>query len=174
MANNEVKLDAPIPGQSLTAEPKSRPWRRPYELSTVDDAVAFYIPMFQDDTFNTLLLEQIENGVPLTSITEILITSNTMEGKHSIDVGILTAPVLIEAMQTLAEADGIDYVIGTETEAYRKDYSGSEVVRRAVKESAGDKGDDLMLAEAEMEEPQEMDQEVMPERTGLMARRSAE
>ena len=33
---------APIPGNSLFTTPKDRPWERPSELDTVDDALAYY------------------------------------------------------------------------------------------------------------------------------------
>ena len=34
-------LDAPIPGQSLTTEPKSRPWEQPPKYTTAEEALDF-------------------------------------------------------------------------------------------------------------------------------------
>ena len=45
MAQNPRAFDAPIPGMSLTAPPKGRPWRKPYQFSTVDEAVELYTDM---------------------------------------------------------------------------------------------------------------------------------
>ena len=42
MANFDKLLDAPIPGQSLTAEVGSRPWQQPAKYNTVEDALEFY------------------------------------------------------------------------------------------------------------------------------------
>lgn len=174
MVNNEVKLDAPIPGQSLTAEPKSRPWRRPYRFSTIDEVVEFYVPMFSDETFIALLTEQIENGVPLTTMAEIIATSNVMEGNHSIDLAVLVSPVLIEAMQYVAETSGVEAVIGTESELYRNTAMDSELVRRAVDKVKDSPADDASVEEPVLEEAESMEsEEVMPERRGLMAPRGS-
>jgi len=170
--NNEVILDAPIPGQSLTAEPKSRPWRRPYRFATVDEAVEFYMPMFADETFTALLTEQIENGIPLTTISEILTTSNVMEGNHSIDVAILVSPILIESMQFIAEEQGVKPVIGTESELYRNTEIDAELARRAVKKIEGNT-DNLEETIAVEVTPADEDQmEEPPVRRGLMAPKS--
>jgi hypothetical protein len=178
VANNEVILDAPVPGMSLTAEPKSRPWRRPYRFASVDEAVEFYMPMFADETFTTLLVEQIENGVPLTTISEILTTSNVMEGNHSIDVAVLVSPVLIEAMQFIAEEQGVPPVIGTESELYKNIAMDSELVRRAVKDVEGttDNIEQAIAVEVSpADEEKVMEDEQEPVRAGLMApKRSAE
>lgn len=175
MANNrEVILDAPIPGQSLTAEPKSRPWRRPYRFATVDEAVEFYMPMFADETFTTLLVEQMENGIPLTTIAEILTTSNVMEGNHSIDVAVLVSPVLIEAMQFKADAIGIEPAIGTESELYSNVAQDSELVRRAIKRVSGttDNLEEMPQEEVAMEEEMAPAEE-QEMRRGLMAPRGS-
>ena len=44
----EVNFGAPIPGQSLTTTPKERPWERPSETSTVDQALGYYFTNFRD------------------------------------------------------------------------------------------------------------------------------
>lgn len=165
----EVSLVAAIPGMSLTAEPGSRPWRKPSQLTSVDEAVGLYMPLFEDDGFNTLLIEQIEKGVPLTSISEILVTSNVMEGKHSLDVGVLVSPVLVESMLAVAEAAGVDAKIGNESELFDTTDADEEIIRRAIKNSKN--------KERESEEPslssEEQENDDKPAR-GLMARRSAE
>jgi len=167
---NEEFLNAPIPGESLTAEPRSRPWRRPAEVSNVDDAIALYAPIFKDETTRRLMLEQIQNGIPLTSIADILITGNAMEGRHSLDVGILISPVLIETMATFAEMAGIDYVMGNEKRDTPE--TRDEIVQRAVR-SAG------KVVESADEEQQEDDEQLdmfegeqeQPKPKGLMAPR---
>jgi len=169
---NESFLDAPIPGQSLTAEPKSRPWRRPAEATNVDDAVALYAPMFQDKTTTRLMLEQIENGIPLTSIADILITGNAMEGRHSLDVGILVAPILVETMATFADMAGIDYVVGNEERDTPE--TNEEIVRRAVSAVKKVKGEEGPIEEEqEMTMTEDAEIEMEQPQTGLMARRSA-
>lgn len=162
-------LDAPVPGMSLTAEPKSRPWRRPSQASTVDDALALYAPIFKNKKANKQLIQQIENGVPLTSIADLLITANTMEGRHTLDVGILIAPILVETMINLAELAEVDYVVGNEDRETPEERT--ELVKRAMA-SVSEVSEDI---EPEIQPEEEMPpvQDVEPQalRTGLMARK---
>ena len=165
----EMSLVAAVPGMSLTAEPGSRPWRKPPQLSTVDEAVGFYMPLFEDDTFSTLLVEQIEKGVPLTTISEILITSNVMEGKHSLDVGILVSPVLVEAMLAISESVGVDAKVGNESELFDLSENDEEIIRKVLKNKKKGKApeaDEGVQEEGSKEEDVPM--------KGLMAKRSAE
>lgn len=166
-------LDAPVPGMSLTAEPKSRPWRRPSEVNTVDEALALYAPIFKNKKATTLMLEQIENGIPLTSIADILITGNAMEGRHTLDVGILVAPVLIETMATFAEMAGVEYVVGNEERETPETSEG--MIQRAMQAVSATKEteEELMMEEEVEEMPSEEEpmMEEMPPRKGLMARK---
>lgn len=110
---NTPMFDAPIPGQSLTAELGSRPWQSPPKLTTVEDALDYYIPKLSSpDRVNTLL-NLIEQGVPLVLIADSLQSISVMEGLHTIDVGILVIPVLVETMIYLAEEADIKYTVGT-------------------------------------------------------------
>ena len=175
MATPENFLDAPVAGMSLTAEPKSRPWRRPSQVSTVDEAVALYAPIFSDKTTSRMLLGQIQTGIPLTSIADLLITGNTMEGKHTLDVGLLVAPVLVETMITMAEMAEIDYVIGnerTDDEPGTKQDIINQVMKSLKEEE--DMAEEPMPEEQEVapQEEEGMDEASPPPR-GLMAPRSA-
>jgi len=175
MATPENFLDAPVAGMSLTAEPKSRPWRRPSQVSTVDEAVALYAPIFSDKTTSRMLLGQIQTGIPLTSIADLLITGNTMEGKHTLDVGLLVAPVLVETMITMAEMAEIDYVVGNER---TDDEPGTkqDIINQVMKSLKEEEGmDEEPMPEEQEVAPQEEEgmDEASPRPRGLMAPRSA-
>ena len=43
MKQPEMNLDAPVAGMSLTAELGARPWQKPPQYNTVDQAVDYYI-----------------------------------------------------------------------------------------------------------------------------------
>lgn len=159
-------FSAPIPGQSLTIEPRSRPWQNPPQYSTVDEVVALYMPMLGSEEFQILLLEQLENEIPITAITNILVTASVMEGKHSIDVGVLVAPVLIEAMITIAEKYDTSYVIGTEKERYEEDGDDSlELIRRAIEKKRETRGEEKDEQPSEMPSEQQQQQQVDEEMT---------
>ena len=165
MANlPEVMIDAPIAGQSLTAELGNRPWQKPAQYTTVEEALDFYIPRLTDVETQDDLMNVIELGIPLTTIADALQSGGTMDGKHSIDVGILIIPVLIETLAYLAEEQGVEYVTGTEREV--SDTPSSSTVALAIKKIK-DKSDEPQ----EMEEP-EVELEPEEPSGGLMSRRT--
>jgi hypothetical protein len=165
MANlPEVMIDAPIAGQSLTAELGNRPWQKPAQYTTVEEALDFYIPRLTDVETQDDLMNVIELGIPLTTIADALQSGGTMDGKHSIDVGILIIPVLIETLAYLAEEQGVKYVTGTEKEV--SDTPSSSTVALAIKK-----------IKEKSDEPQEIEEpevELEPEEPsgGLMSRRT--
>lgn len=107
-------LDAPIPGQSLTAEPGSRPWEKPAKYATPEEAAQFYIENLSQPKKMASLLDKIEEGAPLTLIADTLQTLGVSKGLHSLDVGILVTPVIIEFMKASAEQAEVDYTVGIE------------------------------------------------------------
>ena len=110
----EPAFDAPIPGQSLPAEPRNRPWTNPPQLDTVEDAMEYYLPKLSSPSFAPRVLDVIEKGIPLTSLAEVMVTGGAMEGIHSIDVGMLVSPILVEFMKGMAELADIEYNLGDE------------------------------------------------------------
>lgn len=156
----EPLFDAPIPGQSLTAELGARPWQSPAQYPTVDEAIEYYMSRMATDEFADNLLEVMEMGIPLTTMANTIQMSSVMEGKHSVDVGMLVMPMLIEMMMLIGDSAGVEYDSGL-TEL--KDDTTSDAVlfnvRRKLKEKMGE-AEEVAEVEEEIEEP-----------TGLMARR---
>lgn len=162
----QVMIDAPIAGQSLTAELGNRPWQKPAQYSTVEEALDYYIPRLTDIELQDDLMNVIELGIPLTTIADTLQSGGAMEGKHTIDVGMLIIPVLIETLAYLAEEQGVEYVMGTEMEI--SDTPSSAAVALAIKKIKEKNDEPEAMAEPEEEV------EVKPEEPlgGLMSRRS--
>ena len=109
-------LDAPIAGQSLTAELGNRPWQQPPQYKTVEEALEFYVPRLANPETLDDLFDVMETGVPLTTIANAMQSAGVMEGKHTLDVGILIMPVLIETMAYLAEEAEVEYTAGSNVE----------------------------------------------------------
>lgn len=161
----QVMIDAPIAGQSLTAELGSRPWQQPPQYATVEEALDYYIPRILEPTLQDDLMNVIELGIPLTTIADTLQTGGAMEGKHSLDVGLLIIPVLIETLAYLAEEQGIDYIMGTDIE--KDDKPSSSAVALAIKKIKAKNNEPVE------EEPEEqMEMELEEPSGGLMSRRT--
>jgi|TARA_R110000744_G_scaffold183333_1_gene302604 hypothetical protein len=107
-------FDAPIAGQSMTAELGSRPWQSEPKYKTPKEAVEYYLPKLLNPDRLPTLLDMIEYGLPLAVIADSMQTISVMEGLHTLDVGILVIPALIETLIFIAEENKVKYVIGTE------------------------------------------------------------
>jgi hypothetical protein len=151
-------FDAPISGMSLTAEVGSRPWQSPAQFTTVDEAIEFYMDRMATEQFYEQAVEVMEMGVPVTTIANTMQMAGVMEGKHSIDVGMLVTPLIMEMLMLIAEEENIDYDDGlTEIKDNKTSDSTLDKLRNEMKQ----KIDEVKEEEVEIEE----------ESTGLMARR---
>lgn len=159
-------LDGPIPGQSLTSEPGARPWEQPAKYSTIEEAIEFYIDSLSQPKKMAGLLDKIEEGAPLTLIADTLQTQGVTQGLHSLDVGILISPVLIEFMKASAEQADVPYTIGTEEEDVANEQDEA-MATRISKELYEEEQEPSMMEE---EEEPAMPEEEAPR--GLMARPS--
>jgi len=162
----QTAFDAPIAGQSLTAEVGARPWQNPAQYSTVEDAIEWYLDRFDNDDVIPELLSVIESGVSLATIANSMQLSAVMQGIHSVDVGILVAPVIIEMLKYLAEQTETKYVIGDEKE--KTDVPSDALIQSALNELKKQQGDDTVEEDTNMME----EEETTPQPSGLMARRA--
>ena len=159
----EALIDAPIAGQSLTSEVGGWPWEQPPQYSTVEEALEFYLPRLTEPTLQNDLMDVIEMGLPLTTIANALQQGAVMQGTHSLDVGILVMPVIMEMLAYLATERGIEFNMGTNVEV--DDGPSAVAVKLALKK--------LKAKEGEPEEkPEEEPENVVEEPIGgLMSRR---
>ena len=158
----QVSLSRPVPGQSLTHEVRARPWQNPPQFNTVEESMDWYLERFDNPELIEEMLSIIENKVPLSVIANSMQLGAVLQGVHSIDVGVLITPIIIEILRTLAEKTDTDYVIGDEPE-------DTDRPSDAVIESAVNKIKSMPIEDkVEEEEIEEDDEEPM----GLMARRA--
>lgn len=169
----EQSLDAPIPGMGLTHELGDRPWQQPPQFATVEDTIDYYIDRMSNNVFTEKLISTLEMGVPVTTIADVMNMTGVMEGKHSVDVGILVSPVLMEFMMFIADTADIEYNTGLEEE----EGPSQALVNRALSKFKKEKAEqektqpeemvEMMPTEAQEEEPMAEEKPV-----GLMARRA--
>jgi len=156
----QASLDAPIPGEGLTHELGDRPWQKPAQLTNVDDVMPFYKEKILDEEFIPQLLQVIELGIPLTTIANAMQSAAVMEGVHSIDVGVLMLPIVVELLKFVAEKNNVKYVTGMEKrEAEPNDEMITALAMKEIGEEAG-----------MPEEPAEEGPVEEPQPRGLMAR----
>ena len=172
----DQSFDAPIPGMSMTHELGARPWQSPPKLASVDDVIEYYLERMSSEEFLEQLTDVMEMGVPVTSIANTIQLGNVMEGIHSIDVGILVLPVLVEMMMLVGDSAGVKYDSGLSKEAPMNEKrtrstlvaKTARKLQKQLNEMESNKEDKPMV-----DEPIEMEEEEMPEEKpkGLMGRR---
>ena len=172
----EPELDAPIPGMSLTSELGARPWQSPPEGNDLNDAVDFYIPRLGDPEYVGQVLDIIDSGVPLTSIAESMILVGNMEGKHSIDVGVLVQPVIVEFLKGIADITETKYTMSADKNFRDKDVTEGMLnkVTKALQTLPQEQQSDIdnLVAKSSDIDTDIEEKDMMEEPKGLMARRA--
>ena len=157
-------FDAPIPGMSLTHELGARPWQQPSQFPTVDDAIEYYMASMTSEEYMEQLIDILEMGVPVTSIANSMQLASVMEGKHTVDVGMLIVPLLMELIMMLGDSAGIEYETGLQNPDKNK-ARDSQLAKYAMKYKK-------TLKEVDTKEMVESSKEEDSQPTGLMARRN--
>jgi len=104
------QFNAPLPGSSLALNKLGeRPFERPPELNTVEEALEYYFKSFSNDEVIDDIMTVLDMGVPINPVVKTMYMTSVMNGKHNLDVGILVAPVLSEFLASVAKSYGIDY-----------------------------------------------------------------
>ena len=102
-------FNGPIPGQSLTTEPKAMPFERPPEIVDPIEALDVHI----DNLSNAEAMEDalffLEMGLDLVSLVEGILRSAVMEGIHSVDVSLIIGPVIHEYIKAAATRADIEF-----------------------------------------------------------------
>ena len=171
-------LDRPIPGQSLTTRPGNATYERPPETVNAIDALDIHLDNLSSPETMEGVVNALENGVDLVSLTEALLRSAVLEGIHNLDVSILLAPLIHEYIKGEVDALGVDYDEGFEDkeadEKIRERAIGSKILRdlgigmgKKSKEETTEPTPEPIQEEQPMQEEQSMEEE--PKR-GLMAR----
>ena len=165
--NKQILTDMPIAGESLTAELGSRPWQSPPQFRTPEEAIGHYFTRLTDPEDSAGVINALEMGVPVETLTEVIQLGGVMEGLHTIDVGILISPVIAETLIQLAEKSGIKYTVEDEEKPEEKMPEDIDV-RLATRdlEPSVKSVDEIMTGK---EEPVDEVKEEEPK--GLMARR---
>lgn len=165
---NEPLFDAPIPGQSMLHELGARPWQNPPQYTTLEETVDFYISKMSTDEVANQVLDVLEMGIPVTDLAHVIQLANVMEGVHTIDVGVLVTPVLIEFIMLIGDSAGVKYETGLDEEDVNVSDAMIQKALRKFKEEEARNDDEeepeVRQAEPQVEEPSDM--------SGLMSRRS--
>jgi len=164
--NNAPDFDAPIPGQSLTAELGNRPWQSVSQLANVDEAIDYYMERMSSEEFMLQLTDVLEAGVPVTTLANTIQMGSVMDGIHTVDVGMLVLPMLMEMIMMVGDSADIKYDKGLEdpNKPLIRDSLFAKLIAKYEKKI------DTVDLEPSQENEDDTDTDEQPK--GLMARRT--
>lgn len=165
MVLEETLFNAPIPGESLVAELGGRPWQTPPKMTTVDEAVDYYMERMSSEEFMEQVVDVLESGVPIAVVANTIQLASVMDGIHSVDVGMLVVPVIMEMLMLLGDSAGIEYSLGDEK--FDQEITDGKIAKAVTAyKTKMNEGKEEKAPEAKTEEPEEEDKSA-----GLMSRR---
>ena len=178
----EPTFEAPIPGSSLTTELGSRPWEQPPQYADLNDVVDYYLENLFSSEGVDLIVSAAETGSSAIDIAEQLTMAGAQNGLHTVDVGVLVAPILIEGVKTVANFTDVQINTGDEEDENRFSESmAAAIQRRMSNEVESGEGElpfdmeDFAMSEEETSEFEMEDEEMVAEEeapsSGLMSRR---
>ena len=100
-------FDRPIPGESLTGEPRNNPWEQPPQMSDANEVAMFYLQRLDNDEVLQDFGAMAQAGVSLAPIVETTYMQGVMRGLHTIDAGLVVAPVIHAFLKAALEDMGV-------------------------------------------------------------------
>lgn len=183
-------FEGPIPGQSLTTEPKNVPWEQPPKYADPMDALEMYMERLADPESQDELIDMLDIGIPISIVVDTMLSGGVMDGLHSVDTKLLLKGVIATQIQTIAEVVGVDYKLTmadyVNMDAKKEERMRQKLATKLELEIAKGESDDpgvqmqqdvlesMQSDEPMEEEPVEMAEETMEEMpaapAGLMAK----
>ena len=111
----------PIPGQSWTTPPGNFAWERPPKTTNVEEAIDMHLDRLSNPEVMEGIADMLEIGFPMRALTETIMTSAVASGIHSIDVGLIIAPVVHEQLKVIAAEIGVEYDEGFDEPTEKKE-----------------------------------------------------
>mgnify|MGYP001588285870 FL=1 len=174
-------FDGPIPGQSLTDEPKNGPWESPPMYADPMDALEYYLKKLGNEDAQGEVLTMLDLGIPVSVVVDSMLSSGIMDGIHSVDVKLLLKPLMIINLTAVADAAGVDYKNtmddyrdkGAEAKKKRMEYLAAKLQSKLAQGKKNDPGVEMqedVVEELTTDNTEETMTEEAPAPTGLMAK----
>jgi len=103
-------FNVPIPGESLTTEPKAWPWDNPPLYPSFEEALNATMSKMFERKSASRITTMLDAGVPIEAIARVVLFSGFMEGQFTPDVAMLMSKNVFEAIATIGELSGVDEI----------------------------------------------------------------
>jgi len=158
----------------MVSELGGRPWQQAPQYTTVDEAIEYYLDRMSSEEFTDQLVDVLEMDVPVTTLANTIQMAGVMDGKHSIDVGMLVMPLLMEMIMLVGDMADVKYDSGMENpnKGKTRDTMLESIRTKLEREIKAKEGMIFDEDEIDSEMLEEKPQEDNEESKGLMARRT--
>lgn len=145
------KFQAPIPGQSLVAQPRGKPYERPPEVVDPEALIQQITGRLMDEERMGALFDTLETGMSIYTVTKGILRTAVANGFTTIDAAMLVAPAIHEFVKSSADMAGVKYEEGLEKPVdpkKQRDIELAKAMHMARKQKA-----EVPQGEIPMEEP---------------------
>ena len=150
-------FDAPVPGQSLTDTPGNASWEHPPQYTDLDEAAEHVWDRIHDPEKLEQLILLLQSGISVEGLVKGILFSGFMDGKWSVDLGLLLAEIIFNQVLAIGMKSKIKNM---------RILSGDHTNTKFRREHAR-----MTLGKKEKEEAiEEIKKEIEPMSMGLMAR----
>lgn len=112
LLNYDSKMSRPVPGESLTGDPDApRPWENPPRFSSVVEASEFIFGEFTDEDLYPVILDAMDDQIPIMDITRFILFKGFTDGLWSPDLLLLLIEPTAYILLALAERALVDPII---------------------------------------------------------------
>ena len=127
-------FDAPIPGESLTADPENqRSYEKPPEHTNVEGAMASIFDHLTTDGVYEQILDTMREGVPLDMLAQVYLTKGFQEGKWNPDLMLLLIEPTIYLLMWLGSEVDIDIQLDSDGDIWEEEEEMNKI-RATAKE----------------------------------------
>ena len=161
-----LQNDAPLGGEAWRHRPKTMPYDRPSEYSSVEEYLDQFFKNLTKPKAVSEFLALIEAGVELDILVETLVESMYGEGKINATMAPLIVPPLTVILMRMAEAAGVEFRLSDDPDEGR--ISEMHFQLAEIKERGQDKNKVNKSKNAGEKSSDELSN--MPKRMGLMKR----
>lgn len=157
----QADYDVAVPGESLTGELGAKPYEQPPMMPTVEENIQFYMQQLLSPQIMPRIAANLDRGRRVSDFAEYLVISGVAAGRHSIDVGILVLPVIMETVALIGDMYDVEYDMGLPTGSEESEDHFVDLAMSAVQASQD------MDMEMEYEDVMGLDMEEEPMMEGM-------
>ncbi len=126
-------FNAPISGESLTMQPGGAPFEQPPQFADPDEAAEYVFDRVTDKRQAERLVALLQSGVPVEDVARTIVFSGFMQGKWTVDVGMLILRPVMYQIAAIGARVGISDMKITPPDTEQNDFISNLGLQKASK-----------------------------------------